>query len=494
MNKKATVSTDGHLIDIECKYNSGSLVKHNNVVYDCTLNQTDIGANKNKFYIMQAINIGTKYNVYIRYGRIGEKGTTIYKEFGTENQALSFFEKQFRTKTGNSWGTDDFKKKDGKYFLTELDCADVSEAEETSSDSGSNEDDELDEQIIDFLKLVSNTTYMKNTLVQLEIDTEKMPLGKISQGQIDNAYEILNEINENLDDTNLLKNLSSQFYTLIPYACGRQAPPIINNKKIIGKYVSLLNELSQIVFGSKAVTKLKKDKGNLFKLYQDLNTDIKPLDKNNKIYKLLAKYITNSKAATHHFKYDVMEIFEVNRASETDVYKKFTKKIANKTLLFHGTRVPNIIGILKNGLMCDPSKIGIKVSIAGKMFGWGIYTANSVSKSIQYTDYNSSDNIACIFICEVALGKMLRRNQADESLTAKTMPKGYHSTHGLGQSSYRQMIEYKGVSIPTGKLEKITENKNCSLYYDEFIVYNDEQINLKYIAQLKVTDDEDDEC
>ena len=492
MSKKVTVSTGGHLIDANCKFNGGSLVESGGVVYDCTLNQTDIKSNKNKFYIMQLIKNGAKYVVYIRYGRIGEQGTTMYKDFNAESQAINFFERQFKTKTGNNWANkDDFEKKPGKYFLTELELADVEEEESESESKSESETDPLDERVIDLLKLISNTTYMNNTLVQLEIDTDKLPLGKISQSQIDKAYEILNEINENLTDKKLLADLSSNFYMLIPYSCGRSSPPIIDNKKLLGKYVELLNELSNLVYGSAAITKLKKDKGNMLKLYQDLHTDITPLEKTNKMYKLLESYIKNSKAPTHHFNYKIMDIFEINREDERTSYDKFTKKIDNKMLLFHGTRVVNTTGILKNGLMCDPSKIGIKVSISGKMFGLGLYCASSISKSIQYTAYDSSDNISVIFVCEVALGQMLKMKQADCNLTAKNLQKPYQSTYGIGKSSYKNFKEYKGVLIPDGKLEVIKENKDSCLLYDEFIVYHDEQINLRYIIKLKVDDDDD---
>ena len=497
MSTKATVSTDGHLIDPNCKYNTGSLVGSKGIIYDCTLNQTDINTNKNKFYIMQIIKNGSKYTLYIRYGRIGETGTISYKDFASENQAISFFEKQFRTKTGNSWiDKDNFERKNGKYFLTEIEHVDISEElSSDTADSGLDKEEDLDERVTELLKLISNTTYMKNTLVQLEIDTEKMPLGKISQNQIDEAYLILNNINKNLDNDKLLNELSSEFYIRIPYACGRRSPPIINTRKLVGKYVNLLNELSQMAYGSKVISKLKKDKNNMFKLYQNLRTEITPLEKSDKMYKILKCYINDSKGSTHHFNYKILDIFEINREFERDIYSKFTKKnkINNKMLLFHGSRISNTMSIFQNGLMCDLSRLGINVHISGKMYGLGIYTADSISKSIQYCAYDSSDNIACIFICEVALGNMLKKKQADPSLTANTLPKGYNSICGVGKNSYNEYHELKdGILIPKGTIQPIKENLNSVLLYDEFIVYADEQINLRYIIKLEIKNDNSD--
>jgi poly [ADP-ribose] polymerase len=483
---KSTISTGGHLIDPQCKYVGGEILQINNEIFSCTLNQTVIGKNTNKFYIMQIIKCQNKHIVYIRYGRIGEKGTTSYKDCN-ESGAVQFFVKQFKLKTGNNWyDKDNFAKISGKYFLTITECA-QQDSIETDSELTSESEINIDERIVDFLQLISNQVYMKNTLAQLEIDTDKMPLGKIGQKQIDAAYDILNKINNNLRDTAMLTNLSSDFYTLIPMATGRKMPPLIDSKDLIGKNINLLNELSQMVYGSASIVKMKKNNAmkNLINLYEDLETKFLPLDKTDVMYGILSDYLYNSKAPTHHFKFEISNIFEIIREKERNAYEKYSAKIKNKTLLFHGTRVSNMIGILKNGLVVDPSKLGINVSITGKMFGMGLYFANSCSKSINYCDYTSSDNTACLFVSEVALGKMMKKEHADSRLSAANLPKQYNSTWGLGASTFAEYDVYDdNTQIPRGKL--IKTNKHCDLQYDEFIVYHEEQISLRYIIQLKI--------
>ena len=55
---KATISTKGHLIDPNCRHSDGKFVElADGSILNCTLNQTEIGSNKNKFYIMQVIKI-----------------------------------------------------------------------------------------------------------------------------------------------------------------------------------------------------------------------------------------------------------------------------------------------------------------------------------------------------------------------------------------------------------------------------------------------------
>lgn len=481
---QAIVSTKGHLIDAQFRYDKGTIIEHGGEVYDCTLNQTEIGSNKNKFYIMQVIKHSEGICCYIRYGRIGEAGKTIYKPYDSEIGAVAFFERQFHSKTGNYWhARDNFVKKNRKYFMSEIETIDVSSG--TDPDSGSeSESSKLDPDVISFIKLMTNTTYMTNTMVELEIDTKKMPLGKISQGQIDRAYEILNDITQHLDDIDEITIQSSEFYTLIPHACGRQQPPIISSHKLIAKNLNLLNELSQMIFGAKAIKKLKKD--SIGDFYTGLHTDIKALDKTSEMYKILVRYVKNSRAPTHNFKYSVINIFEIEREFERDNFEAFSKKIKNKTLLFHGTRISNLVGIFQNGLLCDPSKLGINVCITGKMFGLGLYYANSASKSIQYCGYNTSDNIACLFVAEVALGRPLKKKKDDSSLTAHTMPKSYHSTWGIGRSSFDAYDVVDNVRIPKGKLKVMAESVDSILLYDEFIIYHEEQAQLRYAILLNV--------
>lgn len=485
---KVVVSTKGHLIDPYCKYSSsGKILESNDLIYDCTLNQTNIKSNTNKFYIMQII-ITDQYVVYIRYGRIGVVGKITYKFFNDEQSAIKFFVRQFKTKTGNKCGAN-FIMISGKYHMADIQCANISsESDESDNDNCNDNQGQIDDRVIDFLKVISNKKYMKNTLIELEIDIEKIPLGKMSQKQIDKAYKILDEITKNVDNEQELIRLSSEFYTLIPIVCGMKKPPIISSKKLIGKNLNLLNELSQMIYGSKIVTKFGKNNDDLLNLYNNLSTDILPMDKTDGMYKTLKKYIINSKAPTHNFDFKILNMYEINRHGERQKYDDYSEKINNRMLLFHGTRTSNLIGILKNGLVCDPSKLGININISGKMFGLGVYFANAVSKSIQYCAYDSSENIACIFICEIALGKMLEKTKADSSLTAKTLPKPYNSTFGMGQSSYEKYDSYNGsTKIPCERIKKLKNVSDRTLLYDEFIVYNEHQINIKYVVMLKIS-------
>ena len=50
-------------------------------------------------------------------------------------------------------------------------------------------------------------------------------------------------------------------------------------------------------------------------------------------------------------------------------------------LLFHGTKVSNLLGILAMGLRVQP----LEVQRNGNMLGKGLYFTDIISKAIQYT-------------------------------------------------------------------------------------------------------------
>jgi predicted DNA-binding WGR domain protein len=156
--------------------------------YHCKLNQTNIGGNNNKYYIIQILENKGTYSLWTRWGRVGEPGQNKLEPCGSSTEAaIRAFEKKFRDKTQNAW--DDranFKKVDGKYTIVE-----------TEDEEGSGDQD--------------------------------VPLGKLSKPQIEKGQVVLDSIEAALNgkDKKRLDSLSSEFYSLIPHNFGRQRPEAI---------------------------------------------------------------------------------------------------------------------------------------------------------------------------------------------------------------------------------------------------------------------------
>ncbi|XP_073702024.1 protein mono-ADP-ribosyltransferase PARP4-like [Garra rufa] len=86
--------------------------------------------------------------------------------------------------------------------------------------------------------------------------------------------------------------------------------------------------------------------------------------------------------------------------------------------------------------------------------------------SVKYSKPSVTDGSRLLLVCEVALGRCKDLLKKDTTLTCA--PDGYHSVHGV-QRSPNRLSEFED---------------------DEFVVYNTEQIRLKYVVQYSLEGDE----
>ena len=480
----------GHVINENFDV-SGSLIERNDRVYSCVLNQTDIDANKNKFYIMQLIKNVSSWSLYSLYGRVGDNGVKTCKSFSTESEGLKAFERQFKSKTGNSWIADTFEKKAGKYFLSEVSY------EEELKDVKINDkvpESKLPEKVQKLMTMLSDQNMMNNAMVHLDIDTKKMPLGKLKQTQLDKAGEVLDNINNvlveyNKKPTDELKKklimLSSEYYTYLPGNFGRRKPPIINSEELINKYRDTLDELRNMVVAVQIKNNVKVGENPLDSMYNDINTRIVPLEKDSIMWKEIEKYLKNTHGATHEAKLELIDIFEVEQIGMKEKFNNYCDKLGNKTLLIHGTPQNCVLSIFKNMFYLDPTKLNnTNVCISGKLLGYGIYFSDCFTKSYNYTKANNTDDIGCLILSEVALGNISQRNQPDYNISKQSLAKTkHHSAHGIGRWEPKSSTTVKGLKIPNGPIHEARQN--TYLRYNEFVVYDINQILIKYLVIVK---------
>ena len=495
------VTSKGHLIDEYCSV-KGELVEHNNKIYSCTLNQTDISFNTNKFYVMQLIKNGAiddNYALFTKYGRVGEPGRPHIDTYASEIIGRNAFEKLFKTKTGNLWSTANFVKKSGKYFMSDVSYDELKNIPQPVTTNIP--DSKLNEKVQKLIKMLSDVNMMQNALVTLDIDTKKLPLGKITQSQLDKGSVILDKIQplitkiisekltlgpSELDNIrNELTNLSSEYYTYLPMAFGRRKPTIINSDDIVCKYRDTLDELRNMVVTVQITNNIKQDENPIDSIYKSINTNINPLDKNNNMWKEIEKYVANTHGPTHGCKLEIIDIFEIEQHGKREIFDKNCANINNRTLLYHGTPISCCNSIFKNDFYLDPTKLNNPcIQIAGKLLGYGVYFADSCSKSINYCRANTTNNIGCLLLSEIALGNVSTRNGPDYDITkAKLAKTNHHSAQGLGQWEPETSTIIDGIKIPNGKLENI--RKNTYLKYNEFVVYDINQILIRYLIVVK---------
>ena len=494
MNK--VIKKNGVVIDSNSLVNTHHVLVDGKEVYTCTLNQTNIKANNNKYYILQLLESDTKkeFIVYTRYGRIGNIGVINNQIFGAKDSAIYTFEKTFKTKTGNNWqNRDKFAKKSGKYFMSQIDYDDDDDNKDTKNSSSDDvKDDEppkeqkcdLDQRLQALLSLISNINIMKSTMKEFNIDLRKMPLGKISNQQIKEAYDTLKAIADGMDDLTKptdFEDLTSTFYTLIPSSFGRSKPPVIKTEEQIKKYVDMLGVLTDLEIAGNI---LKKDKDSsgihpLTKIYKQLNLSLAPLmlDQSSPEYVMVKKYVKDTVAPTHNwYTLELLDVMIVDREDERKQFKDY----GNRMLLFHGSRVANFMGIFSKGL-----RINSNAPKTGSMFGPGSYFSNSITKSANYCFTDTANDVGIMLLCEVSLGKEYKRTSS-EYIT--WLPNDQHqSTWGMGTSTTNpkdMMTMPDGTVVPYGKLMK-DKSLHSSLLYDEFIVYRENQVKIRYALKLK---------
>lgn len=325
---------------------------------------------------------------------------------------------------------------------------------------------------------------MKKAMLEFDLDMEKMPLGKISSKQLLQAMGVLKQISDFIKDgatNSQFIACSNQFYTLVPHDFGVERPPIIDTTEMVSTKMEMLESLMEMEFAY-GLLKTETD-DNLNPIdghYNQLNTEIKPVKRESKEFEQLEKYVRNTHAATHgNFSLEIQDIFKVERQGEKRRYKPF-KKLHNRKLLWHGSRLTNFVGILSHGLKIAPPE----APSTGYMFGKGIYFADMVSKSANYCFTNRQNNTGLMLLCEVALGDSME--YIDATYVTK-LPNDKHSVKGTGRTYPNPNESHKrtdGVEIPNGKA--MTDDKlNTVLLYNEFIVYDIAQVNVQYLFKLK---------
>ncbi|XP_010293489.1 PREDICTED: poly [ADP-ribose] polymerase 1, partial [Phaethon lepturus] len=424
------------------------------------------------------------YWVFRSWGRVGTViGSNKLEQMPSKEDAVEHFLNLYEEKTGNSWHSKNFTKYPKKFYPLEIDYGQDEEAVRKLT-VGAGTKSKLAKPIQDLIKMIFDVESMKKAMVEFEIDLQKMPLGKLSKRQIQSAYSILNEVQQAVSDSgseSQILDLSNRFYTLIPHDFGMKKPPLLNNLEYIQAKVQMLDNLLDIEVAY-SLLRGGNDDGDKDPIdinYEKLRTDIKVVDKDSEEAKIIKQYVKNTHAATHNaYDLKVVDIFRIEREGESQRYKPF-KQLHNRQLLWHGSRTTNFAGILSQGLRIAPPE----APVTGYMFGKGIYFADMVSKSANYCHTSQADPIGLILLGEVALGNMYELKNASH---ITKLPKGKHSVKGLGKTAPdpTATTTLGGVEVPLGNGISTGINDTC-LLYNEYIVYDVAQVNLKYLLKLK---------
>ncbi|GMF14775.1 unnamed protein product [Phytophthora lilii] len=410
------------------------------------LNLTDISYGtfgNNKFYMGQLIVDRGAFVLFRKWGRVGAKSPQSQTQrFASAEAAEQAFRKVFQAKSGNKWPlAQPFQRKKGKRKAK--------------------------------AKAKGPSAAAKRTVSALRQD---------------------------------LKAMSSEFYSLIPHDFGRSLPPVIATMADLKLKLELLEVLSNLEI-SQALQKeeAEKPKGPaihpLDMHYGMLNTNMEPLNKRGKEYKIIEKcvFIQKTNGGSKLTINTILKIARPDEETHKDVLGSldnhkvclsFTTRVPEfpsadcfgdlmEQLLWHGSRLSNFVGILSQGLRIAPPEAPEN----GYQFGKGV-------RIVLIADGEANMYMvarqAILLLADVALGTPFK-TPSGQFLDYKTVKgqRGCDSTHGLGRMAPAE-DEFEtlpdGVVVPAGTLKPVDGNQY--LLYNEFIVYRREQVQLRYLVAV----------
>eukprot|EP00457_Paulinella_chromatophora_P002241 gb/GEZN01002245.1/.p1 GENE.gb/GEZN01002245.1/~~gb/GEZN01002245.1/.p1 ORF type:complete len:752 (+),score=189.78 gb/GEZN01002245.1/:65-2320(+) len=472
--------------------------------YHFMLNQTDISygvKGHNKYYFGQILekDRGSGYFVFFKWGRVGAASPQHQlKDHDSIQTAISQFEKKFMDKTKNSWRQrDSFRPVKGKYLYLPPVAPDSEEDEDDEEAEGQPPlevpESKLPVDTQRIMDLICSKSGLTRAMVSMDIDVKRFPLGQLSPQQLNQGYAILEKLQEALEDdedekrtASRLKDLTSQFYTLIPHDFGMRLPPTIDSLKALQRKVDLLDNLREMQIASRILKQARKAKNKHLNpvdvQYDLLHCTLSPLESDAAEHAALAVAIQTTHGPTHtQYTLSIERIFVCTRARERVRFAPFAK-LHNRQLLWHGSRLGNFAGILSKGLRVAPPE----APSTGYMFGKGLYFADVASKSANYVHASRDNPYGLLLLCDVALGDCYPLQKA-EYLSMPPPP--YHSTFGQGKyhpsASQALQEEDPRPILPIGPLTQPEDRANSKLLYNEFIVYDEAQIQMKYMVFVR---------
>ncbi|KNC51314.1 poly synthetase 2 [Thecamonas trahens ATCC 50062] len=350
---------------------------------------------------------------------------------------------------------------------------------------GSGDDDQDDgpscglplsvQAVVEMICDLNSTT---SRVMSMDYDANKLPLGKLKKSHVRKGRAKLKEIEDELNGPgrrHVLTDLSSNFYTLVPHVFGMRRPPVIDSIDMLKTKIQLMDALSDIQATTKSLKSVATSSGlhPITARYNMLQTTMAPVAPGSDVDTMIRMYAKNTHAPTHkRYSLEVLDILEVERAGASARYAPHGA-LANRTLLWHGTRMSNMVGILR------------QAPVTGYMFGKGIYGTDMVSKAAQYCWATKTADVGLLVLAEFALGTSYKARAA-EPLDGP--PPGTHSTHGEGKTRTNPKHVFKmsnGVRVPLGKPVPARLDTDSSLLYDEFVVYDESQVIIRYLVKVR---------
>lgn len=407
--------------------------------------KSDVANNNNKFWYIKQYDDNS---VVTENGRVGDSAQVHPKSFDSKETADKFFDGKIREKTGDRKGYTELKVVIGA----------VTESKTVANGSLTdialkqiNTNNSVTEKLIRYLSQKNIHNIVSATTIEYDESkgTFTTPCGIVTQEGIDSARELLDILNPyvqtgKFNDKKFVDALQ-QYIQIVPRKTARKlvSEDIIPNMEAFNKESQILDALTaslQQVVSTPAVAKDAPEAPKVFSVSVDIVEDKKIIDHIKAFY---AQSINHGHQSS---KLKVKTVYAVKIDHMHQAFEKKGSKLGNIKELWHGTRVENVLSILKGGLMIPKSNAG---HVTGRMYGDGAYFSDQSTKSLNYSmgywGHGSTDNNCFMFLADVAMGKEYTPTSSDSGLHSKIAKLGYDSCFAkAGKSGVQnnEMIVY----------------------------------------------------
>lgn len=412
------------------------------VIEQCGYIKTDLNANNNKFWYIALYENG---DCLTRWGRVGETGQS--KHF--PGAGAGFFEQKRREK--------EYK---GYKPLRTLDGG-IAQTSNTNLEAVATQQIETNcpevTQLIARLSQANVHNILSSTTLQYDTSrgTFSTPLGIVTQDAISEARALLTKIGAGVHahryDDSTFVGAVSDFLMLVPQNIGRGKPDLHRLYPDLEAVQAQNGILDALEASLQNVLATPENDRPLQKLF---SVKLHRVEAGREIDRIRRKYRSTVQMLHASSRLDVKAVYAVEIESMRQAFEAQGRPLGNVWELWHGTKVANLLSILKSGLHVSPPR---SAHITGKMFGNGLYFSDQSTKSLNYAygywDGARSDN-CFMMLCDVAMGNTYTPRGWQESFPVPD----YDSTFAKG-------------GIP-------------GLMNNEMIVYKDSQVDVKFLVEF----------
>lgn len=407
--------------------------------------------NNNKFYELK---LQDDDSVVARYGRVGASGVEEHKGHGEDT-----FDKVQKSKEKKGYRKVDIATTVTTDIGTKV-AGSVAEIAKRDIANGN----PILATLIDRLATINRHQLLAVTGGNIDIvdGVVKTPVGMVTLSSVSEAKSKLLILNDHVTKQNLDRTYVEalqDYLTLVPQKIPSKRgwhEIFFSEFTNFQDQSALLDQLETSIKNYQPPAAAPVDKKNDAPVARVFGYSIKILD-DNKIFSAIDKYYKSNINSMHVTRgYKLRKIYVLENTDKLKRYEDVAKKIGNVKNLWHGTRACNVLSILKQGLFIPPTSGG-NFTIAGRMFGNGVYFSDQSTKALNYaTPYWSGgtkelDEIF-MFHAAVAMGKEYTPDGPTSHL-----PSGYDSIFAKAGKSRVMNNEMIAPNIDQFKLDYLCE-------------------------------------